>query len=415
MTPETPAPGGSDRLNHAGAAADAGHASPGLEPESLDHRLHVLILAGGGGTRLWPYSTPDRPKQLLPLVTDASMLRMTVDRLAGLVPPERMWILTGAAHRDAVRRELPDVPAGQVIGEPAALGSAAAVGLGAALLAARSPGAIMAVLTADHLIRPAEAFHAALRTAARAAVGGAGGDCEKLVTFGIRPTRAETGYGYIEIGPPLVGSGADPVSAAGAHAVVRFTEKPDARTAERFLTSGRHLWNSGMFVWSVAAIRAAFEAHLPSTATVLAEIERTAAADFGSLEGELPGLWARIEDRTTIDYGIMEASANVACVPVDFEWHDIGSWRSLAAVLDADGDGNVVVGRHVGLDTHGCLVFSAGDRLIATLGVDDLVVVDTGEIIMICPRDRAEEVRTLAEAAGRRSAGERETPGGEPG
>lgn len=357
--------------------------------------IHALILAGGSGTRLWPYSRRNSPKQLLPLFGDDSMLRMTVDRLRGLVPPERVWILTNAEYVEAVRAQLPDVPAEQVIGEPTALGNAAAVGLGAALLSARAPNAVMAVLTADHIIQPMAEFHDALRRAARAAADGA------LVTFGIRPTRPETGFGYIEIGEPLNGEDLDPQA---ARTVIRFEEKPDRPTAEAYTKSGHHLWNSGMFVWTVTAIREAFETHLPGTALVLSEIESAAHAGPAAGVAALPELWPRIPDRTTIDYGIMEQSDRVACVPADFEWHDIGSWQSLAERMPLDSNGNAVRGRHLGIETEGCLVFSTGDRLVATIGLDNIVVVDTGDVVLVCPRSRAQDVRSIVDEIKRRAA-----------
>lgn len=363
-------------------------------------KVWALVVAGGSGTRLWPYSRRARPKQLLPLLGARSMLQTTVDRLAGRVPPQRVVVVTNAEYAAEVRRQLPDVPAENVVGEPAALGNAAAVALGVGIVAAHDPLATLAVLTADHDIAPVEDFLAALDRAVAAAESG------YLVTFGVRPTEPNTGYGYVEIGRPIEGHGVD--VAAGdepwsTRHVVRFVEKPDPATAERYLAAGTHLWNSGMFVWTVPTIAAAYRAHLPrlaGTIDAVADVVRSG----GGLAAALPAIWARVEDRTTIDYGILEPSANVACVPAGFAWRDIGAWPQLADALAADAasvdaDGNAVRGRHVGLDTRGSLIFSPGGLRVATIGLADMVVVVLDDVVLVCPRDRAQDVKRLAEAA----------------
>ncbi|MEO8084760.1 MAG: sugar phosphate nucleotidyltransferase, partial [Ardenticatenales bacterium] len=355
-----------------------------------DH-LWALIVAGGSGTRLWPYSRRLRPKQLLPLLGPRSMLQTTVDRLAGRVAPEHVVVVTNAEYAAEVRRQLPDVPGDHVVGEPAALGNAAAIALGIGLVKARDAAATVAVLTADHDIAPVEAFHAALDRAVEAA--GAG----MLVTFGVRPTEPNTGYGYVEIGAALV-AGRD--EAAAPRHVVRFVEKPDRATAEAYLAAGSYLWNSGMFVWTIDTITAAYRAHLPRLARTIDAVAALVAAG-GDLAAALPDLWAAVEDRTTIDYGILEPSANVACVPAAFAWRDIGAWPQLADALQADADGNAVRGRHVGLDTHGSLVFAPNGVRVATIGLTDMVVVVLDDIVLVCPRDRAQDVKALAEMARR--------------
>lgn len=352
--------------------------------------LWALVLAGGSGTRLWPLSRPEAPKQLLALTDpERSMLRLTVDRLAPLIPPERVLVLTAADHVDAVREQLPEVPPAQVLGEPAPLGTAAALGLGLAWLRARDPSALMAVLSADHQIAPAEALQADLARAAGLARAG------WLVTIGIPPTSPETGFGYIELGevlPPQEGGD------GRGRRVARFVEKPDLARAQAFVAGGRHLWNAGMFAWSVAGIQAAFQRHLPRLAATLDALTAAASQGDAAFADALSRLWPGIQDRTTIDYGIMEPAERVACVPAGFEWLDIGSWAAVKETLPADEDGNAVLGRHLGLDSHDNLIFAPDGRLIATLGLEGMVVVDTPEALLICPIDRAQEVKRLVDA-----------------
>ena len=352
--------------------------------------LWALVLAGGSGTRLWPLSRPEAPKQLLALTDpERSMLRLTVDRLAPLIPPERVLVLTAADHVAAVREQLPEVPPTQVLGEPAPLGTAAALGLGLAWLRARDPSALMAVLSADHQIAPAEALQADLARAVGLARAG------WLVTIGIPPSSPETGFGYIELGevlPPEEGGD------GRGRQVARFVEKPDLARAKTFVAGGRHLWNAGMFAWSVAGIQAAFQRHLPRLAQTLDALTEAATLGAASFADALSRLWPGIQDRTTIDYGIMEPAQRVACVPAGFEWLDIGSWAAVKETLPADEDGNAVLGRHLGLDSHDNLIFAPDGRLIATIGLSGMVVVDTPEALLICPVDRAQEVKRLVDA-----------------
>lgn len=342
----------------------------------------AVVMAGGSGTRLWPCSRRDRPKQLLPLLGERSLLQATVDRLAPHVPPARMFVLTNRAYVDDARAQLPDLPDGHVVGEPAALGTAAAVGLGVALVHARDPGAVMLVLPADHVIEPVDRFHHDLARAEAVA------RCGYLVTFGIPPAGPETGYGYIALGQRLDGDGE-------AFAVERFVEKPDRATAEAYVAGGRHVWNSGMFAWTVRAIETALARCLPALAEQVDRIATAALGDPELFDTHLAAIWRDIADRTTIDYGVMERSDRVACIPATFTWSDVGSWAALGDVLAADAAGNVVTGHHLGVDTARCVIRAEGGRLVATIGLNDLVIVDTPDALLVCPRDRAQDVREI--------------------
>ena len=346
--------------------------------------LYALIMAGGVGTRLWPLSTPERPKQFLRLVGDLTMIQEAQARLLPLIPPERVLVATNREYIDEVARQLPMLPIANVLGEPSGRGTAAAIGLAAIHLRRRDPKAVMAVVTADHAIQNPDHFRDALAAAAEVARQG------RLVTLGIQPAYPETGYGYIERGAALPTTNNFEV-----YAVARFAEKPDRQTAEHFVRSGDYAWNSGMFVWQVERILDEIEAHMPELYDGLRRIEQS--LDTPDAGTTLDEVWPTFANQT-IDYGIMEKAANVAVIPVEFGWSDVGSWATVYDLLPHDGQGNAVVGRHLSPDSSGNLIHSP-DRLVATLGLEDMIVIDTGEVMMICPRSRAQDVKRLVELA----------------
>jgi mannose-1-phosphate guanylyltransferase len=351
----------------------------------LQDRLVIVILAGGSGTRLWPRSRQTLPKQFLDLTGQGTMLQETFRRLTPLVPASRIIVVTNADYAPLVRRQLPTLPAEHVIGEPTPRGTAAAVGLGAVLAEHIQPGAIMASVHADHLILMPGRLRSAL--AAAAEVAGRG----HLVTLGIKPTFAHTGLGYVEQGEPL------PSTDDGHHVfrVVKFTEKPDLATAEQFVANGRHSWNSGLFAWRVDRIMAEFAAHMPQLHAGLQEI--AVALGGAQTDATLQRVFPTLPSQT-IDYGIMERAQDVAVLPVDIGWTDIGSWATLLEVLDGDAEGNVIRGPDgaVTVDTRNSLIYTAG-RLIATIGVEDLVIVDSDDALLVCRKDRAQDVRRVVE------------------
>lgn len=343
---------------------------------------HVAILAGGSGTRLWPLSRSNRPKQLLSLIGERSLIQATVDRVLPLIPAERILVVTEASHADDLRRQLPEIPAENVLVEPARRGTAAAVGLAATVIAHRDAGGVMASLHSDAAVLDAAAFRQSL--AAAFAVAASDG---WLVTLGIRPSSPHTGMGYIEVGPSIGTFGG-----CAAHRALRFVEKPDFATAEDFIRAG-YVWNPGMFIWRVAVILDEFARLLPDIHGPLMEIQTALGTPREA--AVLQESYARMPVQT-IDYGIMERAERVATIPADFGWSDVGSWGELLLIAPKDADGNVVRGDHVGADTRRTLVYGS-DRPIFTLGVEDLVVVDTPDVLLICHRDRAEQVKQLVE------------------
>jgi mannose-1-phosphate guanylyltransferase len=348
--------------------------------------MYALIMAGGGGTRLWPHSRLDHPKQFVKLFGDRTLAQMAYDRIQPLIPPEDIYVVTGERYADLVREQLCDLPPGNLIAEPVGRNTAPAIGLGALYIRRRAPQGTMIVLTADHLIRQNARFRDALLAAAQMAASGA------LVTLGIHPRGPVTGFGYIEQGEALGQFGG-----FEAYRVVRFTEKPDPDTARRFVASGRYHWNSGMFVWRVEAIMAEIARQMPDLHAALTEID--AALGTPQEEAVLERVWYDIGE-VSIDYGVMEGARATAVLPVDVGWRDVGSWAAVYEESASAPGANVVLregnGELLAVDTKGCLVHS--DKLVVTLGLRDLVIVDTGDVLMICPRDRAQEVRKLVEA-----------------
>jgi mannose-1-phosphate guanylyltransferase len=351
----------------------------------MDH-TYAVIMAGGGGTRLWPVSRKKQPKHIQPLLGEETLFQSTVARLDGLVPPERILVVTTEAQADELKRQAPGVPAANFLNEPEPRGTAAVVGLAAAALAKRDPDAVMLVLPSDHFIRNRALFHMVMRAAVHVARK------RYLVTLGITPTFPSTGYGYIQRGESVPENFDYPV-----YRVLRFTEKPDEGRAREMLARGDHSWNSGMFVWRVDRILGEFARQMPA---LKAALDRIGAAWGGSeQEAVLGSEWPRLEPET-IDYGIMEKAENVAVLPAGgLEWSDVGSWDALFDVLLPDPDGNVIVNEseHLPLDTHNTLVYSTGKKLIATIGVDDLVVIDTGDALLVCHRDQAQQVKQVIE------------------
>jgi len=336
---------------------------------------HVVILAGGEGTRLWPLSRSRRPKQLLQLSGQRSLIQQTVDRLLALVDPERILIVTERSHADALRAQLPELPDSSIVVEPTRRGTAAALLLAALHVKARVPEATWASVHSDAFITEDEAFRRTLAAALEAAATG-----EFLVTTGVAPRVAATGYGYIQRGEEL-----RRVQGLPLCRVVRFVEKPDLQTAQEYVASGEYLWNPGVFVWRNATLLDAFEEHQPEIHQVLT------SAPLGEIDRVYPN--AR---RETIDVGIMERARNVATIPSNFGWSDIGSWAELWELAAQDADGNVTLGsgRVVSSDSHNNLVYADG-RAVALVGVEDLVVVETADAVFVCPRDRAQDVKMI--------------------
>lgn len=346
-------------------------------------KLHALVLAGGGGTRLWPLSRKDRPKQFLRAFTGSPLIADTVSRLHPVVPAARTWVVAGAGHEAAVREALPDLPASHYVREPAARNTAPAIALGVSAIALEDPSAVVAVLPSDHAIGKPDRFRAVLAAAGHLAV-----EREVLVTLGIVPDRPATGYGYIERGDHI-----GRILACEAYGVKRFVEKPDAARALEFLRSGAYLWNAGVFVWRAKDLLAEVERFLPDLGSGLAEWRAAGSADARERIAER--IFARAES-ISVDYAILEKSGRVAVVPADVDWDDIGSFRSLARVNPDKTGGAATAKDVVSLDASGNLVH-APDKTVALVGVHDLVVVDTPDALLIIPRDRAEDVKKIVD------------------
>ncbi len=353
--------------------------------------LYAVIPAGGSGTRLWPLSRAGHPKFLHPLTgTDASLLQATVERLAPLSAPEKVLVVTGVAHAVEVSRQLADVPVENILVEPSPRDSCAAIALAAAVIARRDPEALMGSFAADHLISNGPRFISVIEQAMAGARQGL------LMTLGITPTRPETGYGYVQCGGP--------VGAGTVLAVEEFKEKPSYEVAESYVKSGNYLWNAGMFVWRVDVFLAELARQQPQLHAGIARIVQ--AWDSGSREEVLGEVWQTLP-RISVDYAVMEGAATVGrvgTVPGDFGWNDVGDFHTLGEVLAADNAGNVVVGKDATgqqsvllRETENLVVVPNSGRLVAALGVRDLIIVDTPDAVLVCPRDRAQEVKSLVD------------------
>lgn len=349
----------------------------------MEH-TYAVIMAGGGGTRLWPVSRKERPKQLLPLLGKETLFQSTVARLETLFPPERILVVTVAEQAREMRKQVPSIPEENYLIEPAPRGTASVVALAAAVVKKRDPQALMAIQTSDHFIRNVDLFRYLISTAFDVA------DKGYLVTLGITPTFPSTGYGYIQQGEPLIGDYKYPV-----YEVKRFKEKPDEATAQQLLRGGDHSWNSGMFVWHVDTILAEVERQMPELFKAVTRI--SSAWDAPNRKEIIEEVWHGLKSQT-VDYGIMEKAEKVAVLPAGgLGWSDVGSWDSLFEVLLPDMNGNVSTNaQHLGLDTHNTLVYCGDDqRLVVTIGLDDIVIVDAGDVLMICKVDQSQKVRDV--------------------
>ncbi|HTP06799.1 MAG TPA: mannose-1-phosphate guanylyltransferase [Anaerolineae bacterium] len=347
-----------------------------------DH-FYALIMAGGVGSRLWPLSRQKSPKQVLPLMGEHSMFTMAVQRLQPLLSPANVLVVVGEEQVDLLKAEGTGIPERNFVIEPEGHGTAPAIALSAITLRRCDPEAIMAVLTADHFIGDDEGFRGVLAAAHEVAAR------DHLVTLGVTPSSPSTGYGYIERGQYLMQA-----NDYLAYKVVAFREKPDLVTAKHFVTSGRHSWNSGMFVWKVSRFLDELSRTMPEFYQQLMTIE--AVLGTPDYDRVLHTVWKYVKTQT-VDYGVMEKARDVAVIPAEFGWNDVGSWATLLEILDNDEHGNVIRhAEHVGVDTTNSLVFGR-DRLVATIGLHDMIVIDTGDAVLVCPKDRAQDVKKIVD------------------
>lgn len=340
----------------------------------------AVIPAGGAGTRLWPLSRAARPKFLLPLLGERSLLQQTVDRLATVTDLDRILIICGPTHAAEITRQLPELPTTNLIMEPFPSGTLPALALAAALIARQDPDGIMGCFAADHDVADVPSFTMAVETAIATAKLG------DMVTIGIEPTRPETGFGYIERTNDVVLENGGFV----AYRAARFVEKPDAETAAEYLAQGTFLWNASMFVWSIRTFQAEIERLTPEVGKRIQTI--VAAWDSGNRERVIAGEWATMPD-LTIDYGIMEHTPKVAVVPAEMGWSDVGDWNGLGELIERDALGNSVRGNFLQIDTTNSIVWSETGRMLALVGLDSVIVVDTDDALLVVDRSRSQEVR----------------------
>ena len=355
--------------------------------KTMTDHTYAVIMAGGGGTRLWPVSRKGRPKQLLPLIGQETLFQSTVQRLENLFPPERILVVTVEDQAREMRQQAQSIPGENYIIEPGPRGTASVVGLAAAVLQKRDPDAKMAILPSDHFIRNRDLFHYLLRAAFEVADNG------YLVTLGITPTHPSTGYGYIQQGVSLPVDYKYP-----AYEVKSFKEKPDEEMAQKLLRSGDHSWNSGMFIWRADVILKEIKKQMPR----LDEALQVIAAAWGTSDQDrvVKARWKDLKVET-VDYGIMERAEHVAVLPAGgLGWSDVGSWESLFEVLLPDMKGNIATNNsmHLAHESSNTLVYGTNtERLIATIGVDGMIIVDTDDILLVCKSDQSQSVRDIVE------------------
>lgn len=344
---------------------------------------YAVIMAGGSGKRLWPASRENKPKQLIKLIDGKCLLDLALERLAGLFEPEQILIITNAAYAERIGERFGSLPAGNIIGEPEGRDTANAVALAAELVSARDEDATMAIFTADHIIRPEDEFRQCVERACQAAEE----NTASLITFGIRPTFPHTGLGYIHCAEK---------AEQDVRCVCAFKEKPKHNTARYYVESGEYFWNSGMFVWKVGAIREVLKKFLPDSVAALEPVGAAAKAgeDITGLLGDIyPGL-----QKISIDYAVMEKADDVLMVELTCQWMDVGSWPSLADVVESDEGGNAIVApRAVVLDCNQNVIFSDNDHLLAVVGMDDCIIVQTADATLVCNKSDSQRLKELVD------------------
>lgn len=358
-----------------------------MEGPSIKNHLFCVILAGGGGTRLWPRSTTTKPKQFLRLVSDKTMLQETYDRITPIVPPERIFVITNERYRHLVHADLPELPRENVFAEPEKRDTAMAMGVGTMLVHRKDPDGIVINLAADHMVSHLKEFRATILAAASASRLG-----DYLITVGIRPTFPHTGMGYIKIGDRF-----KQLDGMNVFRVENFTEKPDIDHAKEFLSTGKYFWNANNYVWTVTAALLAFKKHLPETYRQFADLEKYLGKN--TAEERIKKAYRAVKS-ISIDYGVSEKATNLLLIPGDFGWSDIGDWQEVYDLSKKDADGNVIDKSRneppVLLEVGGSLI-QGGKKLLAVVGMTDMVIIETKRALLIVPRSKAQDVKHVVE------------------